>query len=83
MLGGALLEQKKYAAAEPLLLEGYAGMKKRIKSIPEVGKIQLNYTVNRLIRYFSETGNTVEVKKWQMELYLYEREQLPMPRRSA
>ena len=29
MLGGALLGQKKYAEAEPLLLKGYAGMKRR------------------------------------------------------
>ncbi len=27
MLGGALLGQKKYAEAEPLLLKGYEGMK--------------------------------------------------------
>ncbi len=29
MLGGALLGQKKYDAAEPLLLKGYAGLKQR------------------------------------------------------
>ena len=31
LLGGALLGQKKYAEAEPLLLAGYAGMKRRQK----------------------------------------------------
>ena len=34
MLGGALLGQKKYADAEPLLLAGYDGMKQRRQSIP-------------------------------------------------
>ena len=29
MLGEALLEQKKYPEAEPLLLSGYEGMKQR------------------------------------------------------
>ena len=38
MLGGALLGQKKYAEAEPLLLAGYEGMKARADKIPPQGK---------------------------------------------
>ena len=38
MLGGALLGQKKYAEAEPLLLKGYHGMKERETSIPSIGR---------------------------------------------
>jgi len=34
MLGGALLGQKNYADAEPLLLAGYEGMKQQEKTIP-------------------------------------------------
>ena len=34
MLGGALLGQKQYAEAEPLLVAGYEGMQKREKSPP-------------------------------------------------
>ena len=34
MLGGALLGQKKYAEAEPLLLAGYEGTKQREATIP-------------------------------------------------
>ncbi len=37
LLGGALLGQKKYAEAEPLLLKGYEGMKQREKTIPPSG----------------------------------------------
>src|SRR5262249_46181100 len=33
-LGAALLGQKKYAEAQPLLLAGYAGLKQREKAIP-------------------------------------------------
>ena len=33
-LGGVLLGQKKYADAEPLLLQGYEGMKQREAKIP-------------------------------------------------
>ena len=34
LLGGALLGQKKFAEAEPLLLAGYEGLKLREKTIP-------------------------------------------------
>src|SRR5207249_1243687 len=34
LLGGALLGQKRYADAEPLLLAGYEGMKERAAKIP-------------------------------------------------
>ena len=34
MLGEALLDQKKFADAEPLLLAGYEGMKQREDTIP-------------------------------------------------
>ena len=34
MLGGALLGQKNYAAAEPLLVKGYEGMSARASTIP-------------------------------------------------
>jgi hypothetical protein len=37
LLGGALLGQKKYADAEPLLLAGYEGLKQREKTIPPQG----------------------------------------------
>ena len=38
MLGGALLGQKKYADAEPLLKAGYEGMKARAEKIPRPAK---------------------------------------------
>jgi hypothetical protein len=37
LLGGALLGQKKYVEAEPLLVKGYAGLKTREKTIPQHG----------------------------------------------
>ena len=36
MLGGALAGQKKFPEAEPLLIEGYSGMKERAGQIPIV-----------------------------------------------
>jgi hypothetical protein len=71
LLGGALLGQKKYADAEPLLLKGYQGMKKGEKSIPPQGKIRLPEALNRLIELYTATNKPDEVKKWQAERAKY------------
>ena len=67
MLGGALLGQKKYADAEPLLLKGYLGMKEREKSIPPLGSTLLSDALDRLIQLYTETNQLDAVKKWQTE----------------
>jgi len=41
MLGAALLGQKKYAEAEPLLIDGYEGMKQREQTIPWQARARL------------------------------------------
>jgi tetratricopeptide (TPR) repeat protein len=74
MLGGALLGQKKYADAEPLLVKGYEGMKKLVDKIPQQGKIRLTEAVERLISLHEATGKKDEVAKWRKEL-----ESLKMP----
>ena len=82
ILGEALLDQKKYTNAEPLLLQAYDGMQRRLKLIPPEGLFRVSDAVDRLIRLYTALGNTVEVKKWQDERAKYPREQLPMPRRN-
>jgi hypothetical protein len=74
MLGGALLGQKKYAEAEPLLLKGYEGMKEREKTIPPQGKTRIPEALDRLIELYTATKKPDEVKKYQ-EL----RAKYPMP----
>ena len=71
LLGGALLGQKKYAEAEPLLLKGYEGMKQREKSIPASSRIRLSQALDRLIELFTATNKPDEVKKWQAERAKY------------
>jgi tetratricopeptide (TPR) repeat protein len=71
MLGGALLGQKKYAEAEPLLLKGYEGMKQRENKIPEPAKVRLAEAVDRLIEFYTATKKPDEVKKWQAERAKY------------
>jgi hypothetical protein len=71
MLGRALLGQKKYAEAEPLLLKGYEGMKAREEKIPPQGKIRLREAIDRLIELYTVTNKPEEAKKWQAERAKY------------
>src|SRR5262249_57198949 len=48
MLGGALLAQKKYKEAEPLLLQGYEGLKERHALLPVAARIRLTEALERL-----------------------------------
>jgi eukaryotic-like serine/threonine-protein kinase len=79
MLGGALLGQKKYAEAEPLLLKGYEGMKAREKTIPPESRYRLHESLDRLVALYTATGKPDEVKKYR-DLRAAYREVLPPPR---
>jgi len=64
LLGGALLGQKKYVDAEPLLLQGYQGMKQRGARIPPQSKIRLSEALERLVQLYEATGKKDEADKW-------------------
>ncbi|MBL8823176.1 MAG: serine/threonine protein kinase [Planctomycetia bacterium] len=67
LLGAALLGQKKYADAEPLILTGYEGMKQREAKIPQLVKVRISEALDRLIQLYTESNNPDEAKKWQAE----------------
>jgi len=73
MLGAALLGQKKYADAEPLLLKGYEGMKQREKTIPKVPQTatRIPEALDRLVAFYTAANKPDEVKKWQAERAKY------------
>jgi hypothetical protein len=71
MLGGAMLGQKKYAEAEPLLLKGYEGMKAQEEKVPPQGKIRLPEAIDRLIELYTLTNRPEETKKWRAERAKY------------
>ena len=79
LLGGALLGQKKYAEAEPLLLKGYEGMKQREKSIPPQGGDRIPGALDRLIKFYTATDKLDEARQWQSERAKYPF-RAPMPR---
>jgi eukaryotic-like serine/threonine-protein kinase len=68
MLGGALAGQQKYADAEPLLLAGYEGMKRREAKIPLPGKVRLREAVERLVNLYDAWGKKDEADKWRKVL---------------
>jgi serine/threonine protein kinase/tetratricopeptide (TPR) repeat protein len=73
ILGGALLGQKKYADAKPLLIKGYEGMKAREKAIPQSGDVVLwiPTALDRLIELCTLTDRPDEAQKWQAERAKY------------
>jgi tetratricopeptide (TPR) repeat protein len=68
MLGGALNGQKKRAEAEPLLVQGYEGMKQRAAKIPIAGKPRLAEALERLVQLYDAWGKPDQATRWRREL---------------
>jgi tetratricopeptide (TPR) repeat protein/tRNA A-37 threonylcarbamoyl transferase component Bud32 len=68
LLGGALLGQRKYSDAEPLLVQGYEGMKARQAKVPPEGKARLAEALARLIQLYDAWDKKDEAAKWRKEL---------------
>ncbi len=80
MLGGALLGQKQYAEAEPLLLAGYAGLKERAAKIPANEKLRLPEAADRLVELYAAWGKPAEAAKWRAKRAKYPPEPAPPPK---
>jgi tetratricopeptide (TPR) repeat protein len=72
LLGGALLGQKRYGDAEPLLLQGHAGLKECAVKIPPESRSweqgRLTTAVERLVQLYDAWGKPDEAAKWRKEL---------------
>ena len=68
MLGAAYLGKKQFDQAEPLLMEGYEGLKEHQGDIPLPARIRLVEAVQRLIDLHSALDREDEVAKWKSEL---------------
>ncbi len=67
MLGAALAFQNRFQEAEPLLIEGYRGMKARAASMPEFHIPRIGEGVQRIMRIYERLDRPAEVAKWQKE----------------
>jgi tetratricopeptide (TPR) repeat protein len=77
MLGGALLGQRKYADAEPLLRAGFDGMKSRAAKIPPQARIRLREALDRLIDLAEAANNRDDATKWTHEKAKLPAESMP------
>jgi eukaryotic-like serine/threonine-protein kinase len=73
LVGGALLGQQKYAAAESYLVQGYEGMKQRELLMDAGFRGWLDMAGKRAVRFFEETNQPDKAREW--------REKLPLPAR--
>jgi hypothetical protein len=68
LLGATLLGQGKYADAEPLLLQGYRGLKGREKTIPPQDKGRVPQALGRLVQLYEAWGKPDEAARWRKDL---------------
>jgi serine/threonine protein kinase len=67
-LGACLVGLKRYAEAEPLLLDGYEGMRKRRADIPAASRPRLVEAAERVIHYYEVTKQPERAARWRKEL---------------
>jgi eukaryotic-like serine/threonine-protein kinase len=68
VLGGSMLGQEKYKDAEPLLLQGYQGMKERADKMGKVNLFHLTEALEQLVQLYETTGQQDQAQKWRKEL---------------
>jgi tetratricopeptide (TPR) repeat protein len=65
LLGAGLAGQKKYAAAEPLLLEGYQGMLARKDRIAVPDRYQVDCAREWIVELYKAWGNPAKAAEWR------------------
>jgi hypothetical protein len=68
VLGGILLGQKKYTEAEPLLVQGYEGMKRGESTMTGQWRFRLTEAGERVVRYYEETNQPEKAREWRERL---------------
>jgi eukaryotic-like serine/threonine-protein kinase len=66
-LGGSLLGLRRCADAEPLLREGYEGLRRRGMDIPRHARAPLPQAAGWLAALYEATGRPDEAAKWRAE----------------
>jgi len=68
LVGGALLGQRKYSEAEPLLVQGYEGMRQRERMIDAGFKHWLAKAGDRLVSFYDATNQPEKARRLREEL---------------
>jgi serine/threonine protein kinase/tetratricopeptide (TPR) repeat protein len=64
-MGGFLLIQKHYAAAEPYLIQGFEGMKDRESTIPEPSRRRIAEAHARIVALYEAWGKPEKAEEWR------------------
>jgi serine/threonine protein kinase len=65
ILGASLAGQKKYAEAEPLLIDGYEGLSAHAAEIPAKMRGRVTEARDRLIRLYDDWGKKDQAEAWR------------------
>ena len=69
LLGDVLLAQQKYAEAEPLLVQGYEGLKAREGQIsPLYARFRIGEAGERIVRLYEAWGRAEKAAEWRTKL---------------
>jgi serine/threonine protein kinase len=74
-LGEALAGQMKHAEAEPLLLAGYEGLKRREADVPPQSRVRLTQALERLVEFYKARGKAEEADNWRKRLDAHEQKE--------
>jgi tetratricopeptide (TPR) repeat protein len=68
LLGACLIGQRKYAEAEPLIVQGYEGMVARWGRIPFPERKRLADAAERIVQLYEAWGKTQKAAEWRARL---------------
>ena len=68
LLGAALMGQKKYTEAEPLLLASVTYLTENERLVPQGSKYFITDAVRRLVALYDATGKKDDAEKWRKKL---------------
>jgi tetratricopeptide (TPR) repeat protein/tRNA A-37 threonylcarbamoyl transferase component Bud32 len=68
LLGEALARQSQLSQAEPLLLEGFAGLKENEAAIGTNAKLRVVQAVRRLVGFYAATDQPAKADEWRARL---------------
>jgi len=68
LLGASLVGQKRYAEAEPLVIDGYEAMKAREAKIPPNSKARLSKAGARIVQLYEAWGKKEKAEEWRKRL---------------
>ena len=74
LLGASLAGQKKYADAEPFLLQGYQGLQQRQASLaPHLNAPRrITESLERLVQLYDAWGQPAQAAEWKQKLAAFE-----------